>query len=133
MKDEVVPFNALEGRLEFKGDAAESVNVFNPPSIEKDDVRGLRFVAGLRLGVPEDPFVPFPFEFPPIGIGSEPPSPPLCPFPVVFVVVPFVAPPPAPPSASFPCLLPIDMPNPVPLASPSLTGNRTDTTASFEE
>lgn len=131
MKDEVVPFNALEGRLEFKGEVADSVNVFNPPNIEKDDVRGLRFVAGLRFGVPVDPFVPFPFPVPPIGIGSDDPSPPFCPFPLV-VVVPFVAPP-GPPSASFPCLLPIDMPNPVPLASPSFTGNRTDTTASFEE
>lgn len=143
MNEEVVPRRALLGRLVIFGEVevAESppvppppglfvdpfANVLSPPSIENEEVSGLRFVDGLRFKF-EDPPVPFvpPFELPPlpaIGIGSEPPpSPP-----------PFEPVPDTSPGLAAVVLLPIDIPNPpFPLVSPSLYGNLTETTASLE-
>lgn len=98
--------------------------VLRPPSIENDEVSGLRFVLGLRFRLDDpDPTVPpallgpFP-PVPAIGMGSVAFSATLAPSAVAV--------------ADGVVLRPIDMPNPFPLASASLVGSLTDTTASFE-
>jgi hypothetical protein len=136
MNEDVVPRSARFGRLEATGEVevADSppgpppvpfpfANVLRPPSIENEEVSGLRFVVGLKFEAELPPVEPaafvLPFPAPAIGIGSVPLS----------VVLTEGSP--APEAGVL--FLPIDIPNvPFPFVSPSFHGSLIDTTANFE-